>query len=107
MMSTKTKWQAMMSDDPWKDITPPATLDAISAKRVDPSVPWNFFWGRAPDRRCVFVLAHSAASLPRGRLPNLRGVEITDVPRGANIDHVLMFKLLEDTQRDIFQRLCL
>lgn len=95
-----------MSDDPWQDIAPPSTLDAISAKRVDPDVCWDFFWGRAPDRRCVFVLSHSPECAPHGRLPNLRGVEISDVPRGANTNHVLMFKLLDDGQRDIFQRLC-
>lgn len=95
-----------MSNDPWQDIALPTTVDAISAKRVDPDLRWNFFWGRALDRRCVFVLQHDPDNAPRGRLPNLRGVEITDMSRGDGQDHVLMFKLLEDGQRDIFQRLC-
>lgn len=95
-----------MSDDPWKDIAPPAAVDAFSAKRVDPDLPWNFFWGRALDRKCLFVLAHSPESLPPAKLPNLKGIEITDVPRGAGVDRVLVFKLLEDAHRDIFERLC-
>ncbi|WP_316195587.1 MULTISPECIES: PD-(D/E)XK motif protein [unclassified Bradyrhizobium] len=95
-----------MSDDPWKDIAPPATVDAFSAKRVDPDIPWNFFWGRALDRKCLLVLAHAPESLPTGKLPKLKGIEITDVPRGAGAERVLLFKLLEDTHRDIFERLC-
>lgn len=106
MTSTKTKWLATMSDDPWKDIVPPTVVDAFKAKRVDPDLPWNFFWGRALDRKCLFVLAHSPESLPPGKLPNLKGIEITDVPRGAGADRVLVFKLLENAHRDIFERLC-
>lgn len=96
----------MMSDDPWKDIQPPSGLDAVSAKRVDPEVRWNFFWGRALDRKCLFVLSHSSETAPQGRLPILKGVEITDVARGAGTDRLLIFKLTEDVHRDIFERLC-
>lgn len=95
-----------MSDDPWKDIAPPTVVDAFKAKRVDPDLRWNFFWGRALDRKCLFVLAHSPESLPPGKLPNLKGIEITDMPRGAGADRVLVFKLLESAHRDIFERLC-
>lgn len=95
-----------MSDDPWKDIAPPIGLDAVSAKRVDPDVPWNFFWGRAVDRNCLFVLTHATESAPSGRLPNLRGVEISDVNRGTGTDRLLIFKLIDDAHRDIFERLC-
>jgi len=95
----------MMSDDPWKDIAPPAAIGSINAKRVDPDVRWGFFWGRSIDRKCLFVLTHAPDVVVGGRLPNLRGVEITDVPRSDH-EHMLMFKLLEDVHRDIFQRLC-
>jgi len=95
-----------MSDDPWKDILAPGTVESISAKRVDPSNRWDFFWGRSLDNRCLFVLSHAPESSPRGRLPNLKGVEITDVARGDHQRRMLMFKLLEDSHRDIFQRLC-
>ena len=37
-------------------------------------------------------------------MPKLRGIEISDVARGE--EHMLMFKLLEDGHRDIFERLC-
>src|SRR5438105_5772102 len=95
-----------MSDDPWKDILPPDSLDSINAKRVDPEVRWNFFWGTALDRKCLFVLSHGPDSSPRGRLPNLRGVEISDVERGSDLDRMLVFKLVDDAHRDVFQRLC-
>ena len=95
-----------MTEDPWKDIAPPNGLDAVSAKRVDPEIPWNFFWGRAIDRKCLFLLAHAPESAPVGQLPNLKGVEISDVTRGTGADRMLIFKLIEDAHRDIFERLC-
>ncbi len=93
-----------MTDDPWKDILTPSSLESISAKRVDPDNRWGFFWGRATDRKCLFVLTHGATASPQGRLPNLRGIEVADVSRGE--ERMLMFKLLEDGHRDIFHRLC-
>lgn len=95
-----------MSDDPWKDIAPPSGLDAVRAKRVDPGIPWNFFWGRAVDRKCLFVLAHSPEAVVPGRLPKLKGIEVTDVERAAGADRLLIFKLTDDAHRDIFERLC-
>ena len=95
-----------MTDDPWKDILTPSGLDAVSAKRVDPAIRWNFFWGRDVDRKCLFVLAHGSDAIPAARLPNLRGVEISDVNRGSTLDRMLIFKLVEDGHRDIFERLC-
>lgn len=95
-----------MTDDPWKDIAPPSSLDAVNAKRVDPDIPWGFFWGRALDRKCVFMLTHAPDTAPGGKLPVLKGIEISDVVRGNNLDRVLMFKLNEDAHRDIFERLC-
>ena len=95
-----------MTDDPWKDIAPPSSLDAVNAKRVDPDITWGFFWGRALDRKCLFMLTHAPDTTPGGKLPVLKGIEINDVVRGNNLDRVLMFKLNEDTHRDIFERLC-
>ena len=94
-----------MIEDPWKDIAPPAATGSINAKRVDPAARWGFFWGRAIDRKCLFVLTHTSDASPGGRLPNLHGVEIQDVPRSGN-EHMLMYKLLDEVHRDIFQRLC-
>ena len=95
-----------MNEDPWKDIAVPAGIDAFSAKRVDPDVAWDFFWGRAVDRSCLFVLSHSASTAPMGRLPKLKGVEVNDVGRGLGPDRMLIFKLIDTAHRDIFERLC-
>jgi hypothetical protein len=95
-----------MTEDPWKDIAPPRSQDAVSAKRVDPDIAWEFFWGRALDRKCLFILSHAADSAPAGKLPVLKGIEISDLARGDNVDRMLLFKLNEDTHRDIFEKLC-
>lgn len=95
-----------MSDHPWADIAAPSGADSIRAKRVDPDNPWGFFWGRALDRKCLFVLSHGPDSSPVARLPNLKGVEITDITRGGELDRMLVFKLINEAHRDIFERLC-
>ena len=45
MMSTRTRWKAMMADDPWAEIAPPGIADSVAARRVDANLPWNFFLG--------------------------------------------------------------
>ncbi|MHB8267465.1 PD-(D/E)XK motif protein [Bradyrhizobium sp.] len=101
----KTKWKVMMSD-PWKDIAPPNSLDAITAKRVDPDIEWSFFWGLSIDGKCLFVLRHAPASSPSGKLPNLKGIEVSLVSRTTDTEQMLIFKLQDNAQRDLFQGLC-
>jgi hypothetical protein len=100
------KWGAMMSDDPWSDLRVPNASDAINAKRVDPALRWGFFWARGVDRKCLLVLKHPGSASPRGRLPRLKGIEIalTDADHGD--ERMLVLRLLDSAQRDIFYRLC-
>lgn len=92
--------------DPWKDIPPPLAGDLIRANRIDESTPWGFFWARSPDRRCLLVLRHSPQSAPEGRLPRLKGIEVSLVDY-RDAQKLLIFKLQEDAQKDIFHQLCL
>lgn len=93
-----------MTDDPWNDLAPPSSAAAINARRVDENIPWGFFWARSIDRKCLLVLRHAADSTPAGHLPRLKGIEvaITDGDDGR----MLVFRLLDSAQRDIFYRLC-
>jgi hypothetical protein len=94
-----------MIDDPWKDIAFPASEAMVNARRVDAGSKWDFFWARSMDRRCLLVLEHAPESTTQKRLPRLKGIDvsISDYEKGRK---VLIFKLQDDTFKDIFFELC-
>lgn len=94
-----------MHDDPWRDLKPPASPTAISARRVDEANTWNLFWALDHDRRCLLVFRYTPAAAPRQRLPQLREIEVRGEtpPDGAP---VLVLRLLDAALRDVFFRLC-
>lgn len=94
-------------NDPWKDLTPPSASSAINARRVDENNPWGFFWARAMDGKCLLVLQHGAESSPAKKLPSLKGVEVADTDGDSQHHLMLMFRLLDSRQRDIFHQLCI
>ena len=96
----------MTTNDPWKELAAPETTDALSARRVDASMPWGFFWARDADRRHLLLLRHDAKASPTGRLPRLKGIETTLSEQEADGSRLLALRLLDPAQRDIFHRLC-
>jgi len=95
----------MKSDDPWRGLVPPTAEETITAKRVDASNPWDFFWAVDLDARCMLVLQHNKTAEPDVHLPHLQGVEIARRhPEGKTA--ILTFRLLESAHRDIFETLC-
>lgn len=95
----------MAADDPWADLHMSPAADTVSARRVETGNPWDFFWGRDIEGRCLLLLKHTASL--RGRLPRLREIELLDSTGGADGVHTLIFRLKDDAHRDIFHRLCL
>jgi len=92
-------------NDPWKDLTPPSAASAINARRVDENNPWGFFWARATDGKCLLVLQHGAESSPPKKLPSLKGVEMAVTDGDGQHNQMLVFRLLDSRQRDIFHQL--
>lgn len=97
---------ATMNDDPWRDLVAPTTADTVNARRVDADIPFNFFWARDIDQKCLLVLRHIAESAPAGRLPRLRGIEVTESASKGSDARTLSFRLLDSAHSDIFYRLC-
>lgn len=97
----------MTADDPWRELTPPSSADALSARLVDAGAPWPFYWARDLDRSPLLLLRHAAGASPTGQLPRLKGLEITLSEPEANGQRVLALRLLDAAQRDVFHRLCL
>ena len=97
----------MTTDDPWKDLSPPRSADAINARRVDSNLAWDFFWARGIDGHCLLVLRHSLGSAPLSRLPKLKGVEMGLTEAEDLGGRMLVLRLVDSAQRDIFYQLCL
>jgi Putative PD-(D/E)XK family member, (DUF4420) len=96
-----------MADDPWEGLEPPPEADVINARRVDASLPWNFYWARSADRRCLLILGHKQESAPQNRLPVIKGVEVSLSESDQGGQRMLTLKLHDSAQRDIFHQLCL
>jgi hypothetical protein len=94
-------------NDPWKDLIPPSAISAINACRVDENNPWGFFWARAMDDKCLLVLQHDAQSSPTKKLPSLKGIEVAVTDEDSLHNRMLVFRLLDPRQRDIFHQLCI
>ncbi len=58
------------AEDPWTGLDPPASADIINAKRVDGKHPWNFFWARSVDRKCLLILHAPLLRPPRASSQN-------------------------------------
>lgn len=95
------------TEDPWRSIAAPPSTDVLSMRRVAEDGRWDFYWARDVELRCLLVLRSNAASMPRSRLPRLRGVEVFIQPAADDGKAGLVVRLLDHTLRDIFLRLCL
>lgn len=96
-----------MHSDPWQSLASPSDSTSITARRVGEAGKWDFYWGLDSGGHCLLVLRHDVASLPRERLPELKGIALLEeVPRDDDKPS-LVFKLLDGSQRDIFHTLCM
>ena len=94
-------------DDPWKGLSPPDQMTRVSGRRVDPRLKWEMYWAVDTDGSCLLILRHARENRPGSRLPKLRGLEIeTRIPSDEN-QSILVIRLKDTEQRDIFHRLCL
>lgn len=97
----------MMNEDPWSDLPLPNSVAALSARRVDADLSWNFFWARDVDRRCLLILNHERDSSPRLRLPKLKEIDVLMVHDEDGQQQTLSLKLMDSEHRDLFYRLCM
>src|ERR1700676_3205100 len=100
------RWLAMTIEDPWGELTVPQHADSVNARRVDSNLQWGFFWARSAENQSLLILRHDADASPSGRLPRMRGVEmsLTEGEEPGMSD--LVIRLLDPAHRDIFYQLC-
>lgn len=96
-----------MRTDPWKDLERPSASDALTARRIDENNPWDFFWARDIQGKCLLILGHHLDPGAIGEMPRLKGIEVTSAPADPDGRSVLMFRLLDGAQVDIFHTLCI
>ena len=96
-----------MSEDPWKDIPSPSASQSVNAKRVDADLQWDFFWAKDVNSHCLLMLTFDKGSQPQGHLPNPKGIDLSTAltPDGNRV--MLLFCLMDSSQKDIFRKLCL
>ena len=93
--------------DPWKPISPPDNFSDVSSRRVDPDLRWGIFWGVDVQRNCLLILQYEREKTPKAKLPKLRGLTVeTHVPSSGPYA-LLVIRLVDEEQRDIFHYLCL
>jgi hypothetical protein len=97
----------MMSGDPWTTLTRPDSAQSVSARRVDETTRWDFYWATDNDAKLLLILRHAPVAAPRNRLPRLKGIEIFEQPPTSKEKPALVLRLLDSSLRDIFYRLCL
>lgn len=96
-----------MSEDPWKEIARPAAEAGVTALRIDATHPWNFFWGKDGEGRCLLVLRfQKELSKMATRLPKLRGLNVKLLVIAAGPQDAIVLELVDAALRDVFLTLC-
>jgi hypothetical protein len=103
----KMKWQVIVIDDPWKEIITPSAVAAVNARRVAENGRWDFYWGKAVDGRPLLCLRHSADISLAAKLPKFQGIEAALTARDEDGRRMLLLKLTDVSQKELFYQLCL
>ena len=93
--------------DPWQDIRPPSQTTSASARRVNPSLRWDMFWALDADHRCLLMLRHTRGLELPDRLPRLQGLDVERRAPDTDTRDLLVIRLTDSEQRELFHRLCL
>jgi len=92
--------------DPWKGLVRPAQASKISSRRVDPDLKWDIYWAVDADNRCLLVFQHASESASKNRPPNIRGLEVESRVLQGTDKSLLVVRLKDNEQKEIFHRLC-
>ena len=94
-----------MGNDPWAQISKPVEA-RYTGRRVDSQHPYNFFWARDLEGRCLLVFEYSNTISIRDRRPRLKEIRIFE-PRIDGEPGRFILELTHSEYREIFHQLCL
>ena len=90
----------------WTDLPAPSVVDTLSARTLDHTVAQGCFWAKDLDNDYLLVLERSRDSSPTPSLPHVREIEINGRDGLDDGRRMLIRRLLDQDQRDIFASLC-
>lgn len=93
--------------DPWESIQTPDHAATVKGRRVDSKLPWELFWAVDTARNCLLIVHHDPKHSPSNKLPYLRGLEIEVRKPDTGAKSILVLRLKDMEQREIFHRLCI
>ena len=98
-----------VSDHPWRNLSAPAGPTAFSARRIAGvgSTQWGLYWAVDRRRRCLLIVTHEEGLRSQHRWPMLRGLHIERQADAEGHRELLVFRLTEVENRDIFHRFCI
>jgi len=91
----------MKTENAWHGLTMPA-LNALSAKRADPSHPFDFFYALNAENHCVLLLQLKAPVTLSSSLPRLKGVQAIWIKETCSLQLVLA----KQQDAELFELLC-
>ena len=94
-----------MRVDPWEQISKPIE-SRYSGRRSDATHPYDFFWARDLEGRCLLVFEYSDEVNIRDRRPRLKEIRIIE-PRIEGEPARFILELTRNENREIFHQLCL
>lgn len=94
-------------EDPWGGLVQPVQMSTVSGRRVDSELQWNLYWAVDTDGSCLLIFKHATENRPNRKMPNLRGLEIEERQQNNEEYSLLIIRLKENEQREIFYQLCL
>lgn len=94
-----------MDNDPWAQISKPIEA-RYTGRRADSEHPYNFFWARDLEGRCLLVFEYPNTITIRDRRPRLREIRIVE-PRIDSEPGRFILELTHSENREIFHQLCL
>jgi len=96
-----------IKNDPWQDLSPSTSVAQLNAKRVSAEIPWDCFWARNSEGRCVLLMEYSSEeTLSASTLPKLRGIECKHIFDTGKRKGIVTLTLRDTSLRDVFYRLC-
>jgi len=92
--------------DPWKGLLRPTHASKISSRRVDPNLKWDIYWAVDVDNRCLLVFQHASENSSKNRLPSIRGLDVETRILHESNKSLLVIRLKDKEQKEIFHHLC-
>jgi len=92
--------------NPWDKLEKPLDGNSYTIRRVSEDIEWDIFWAIDYAANKLLIMEFNSSIDITDRLPKLRGLNIEISPSPSQNKHIIVVKLLESGNSDIFSHLC-